>query len=219
MGNNRQLQFRIAPENDILTPEFFERVSKYVAENNLPFLIKPEKYRRTLFAKRIVNTKDYTFWLDDPEHDDCNPLGAMTWREFYQKDTGELPEIDMVRCLMTDGAYDYFSELEELADTEKHELAVKMLDEEVGDPDLADLAYREWGSPLAKAYKFLESLDLENTENLGERVGFITFSTSPSLSYYEPYVTVDNDIELSLLQARLNELRTGIEIETIEALY
>ena len=79
-----------------------------------------------------------------------------------------------------------------------------------------DTVFRSWGrvdSPAARAYHLLESLDLGPDLTGPKAVGGLSFidgAMHRTIDYLG--VTVEDDISISLLQQRLNDLKTGIKI-------
>jgi len=71
-------------------------------------------------------------------------------------------------------------------------------------------AYRD--SPNAKAYRLLENLDLGPDFDSEHAVGQLQFYDCPSICNDYLGVHAEDEVSLSLLQKRLNELNTGIRI-------
>jgi hypothetical protein len=67
-------------------------------------------------------------------------------------------------------------------------------------------------SPNARAYHLLDSLDLGPDLRGSETVGGLVFDSGPLLGNDYIGVSVEDDISVSLLQQRLNDLNTGIRV-------
>ena len=106
------------------------------------------------------------------------------------------------------GLETYFEELSDLDGCEGYDL-----DAEVDFEEVLDV----WGlvdSPWAKAYKYLESLDLGPDFTSPDAVGGIRTGTgAPGTNHIALHA--NDDISLSLLQERLNQLNTGVRIELL----
>ena len=70
-------------------------------------------------------------------------------------------------------------------------------------------------SPDAEAYRLLESLGIGSDLGAGKLVGGLQFIDVDSAVYTHLGVRADDEISISLLQHRLNELETGIAVEVI----
>ena len=111
----------------------------------------------------------------------------MTWREFLSR-------------------YDSLDEFEENWDLE-----VSQLDDEVPWDTVVDFWCRA-DSPNARAYHLLERLDLGPDLTGSKAVGGLVFTDCPCPGNDYLGVAVEDDISISLLQQRLNDLNTGIKV-------
>ena len=78
-----------------------------------------------------------------------------------------------------------------------------------------DTVFRSWGrvdSPNARAYHLLESLDLGPELTGSKAVGGLIFTDGPCPGNDYLGVSVEDNISISLLQQRLNDLKTGIKV-------
>ena len=78
-------------------------------------------------------------------------------------------------------------------------------------------AWGQFDSPAARAYHLVESLDLGPDLTGPKAVGELSFidGSCPGVDYLG--VTVEDDISISLLQQRLNDLKTGIKVSLAKA--
>ena len=68
-------------------------------------------------------------------------------------------------------------------------------------------------SPAAQAFSFLSRYDLFPEGKGLQRVGSVRFMEFPNPMSSARYVEVHDELSLSLLQARLNELNLGVEVK------
>ena len=125
----------------------------------------------------------------------------MTWREFLTRyHPGLLNSLEF-----------YWGLEESQRDLAPWSLKESQLD----DAAPSDTVLGSWGrvdSPNARAYHLLESLDL-GPDLTGPKAvgGLISIDGScPGVDYLG--VTAEDDISISLLQQRLNDLKTGIQV-------
>ena len=205
----RRRGFLIDPNSEHINATFVEKARKYG-----PLLAAPENSTRTMYALRSESISGsgyfYDLWLDEPEDNLSDPFFDMTWREFFKAKGYGSDDKELAQELLSDHLYYRFEDEED--ETKKIEGATAALDESP-DIDFLHEEYRSWGSPQGRAYKTLAGLDLGPEYDPEKTVGLINFIDSPSLSYHACSVEVEDCLSLSLLQAKLNELNTGIEIE------
>ena len=205
----RRLGFLIDPNSEHVNAAFVEKARKYG-----PLLTAPKNSTRMMYALRGESISGagyfYDLWLDEPEDNLSDPFFEMTWREFFQAKGYGSDDRELAQELLSDQMYYRFEDEEEEA--KKIEGAIAALDE-TPEGDFLHEEYLSWGSPQGKAYNILAGLDLGHEYDPEKTVGCINFIDSPSLSYHACSVEVEDCLSLSLLQAKLNELNTGIEIE------
>ena len=185
-------QFLLGTISGLVLPSFYERAYSYFENHGEPLLIKPKNSAETLYACPEFSEDGFQLNLGNPQ--DIYPP-EMTIREFCMAHGEGDPEKWWRECwLCTD-------------DYEPIDLDANM-----------DQSYVEdwWiikDSPCARAYQFLEGIDLGPELNKSIVAGGLDFycGGAPGNSFLA--VDAVDDVSLSLLQQRLNELRTGIEVQ------
>jgi len=175
----------------LILPNTFERLFDHLEETGEPLLEKPKKQIAILNA--VDDFDGFQLNLGDPFEEP----GPVTLREY----------ISDYLCM------DFDEYLEDIQYGKEGPVQVN-LEEEVPWYDWID----DWGykkSPRAKAYRLLENLDLgaefESPDPLGE-IQFID-GPSPGSDYFAVHAV--DAVSLSLLQQRLNQLDTGIQIKVV----
>jgi hypothetical protein len=81
---------------------------------------------------------------------------------------------------------------------------------------MVEITWEQRGSPMAKAYRLLENLDLGPEFESEDAVGQLDFVDCPNMCSSYRGVQTEHPVSISLLQKRLNELNTGIRISVVE---
>jgi len=163
-----------------ILPSFYTRVLAFVDQFGEPLLESPPLVREEL----IVCTDRFNeLNLGDPYYEPP----PITWREYADKYYG--------------------GSLEELV--ENWEIPARAIDKEVPWDVMID-AFIRTDSANAKAYRMLESLDLGPKLTGPDAVGGLVFTDGacPGNDYLG--VAAEDDVTISLLQQRLNDLGTGV---------
>jgi len=165
-----------------ILPSFYSRALEFLEEAGEPLLEPPKRVVDELI---ICRERDGELNLGDP----WEPLPDMTWHQFltrYHPDT--------------------LDELENYWDLEESQL---------DDEAPWDWVVGPWcrvDSPNARAYQLLDSLDLGPDLTGPKAVGGLVFTDCPCPGNDYLGVSVEDDISISLLQQRLNDLNTGIRV-------
>jgi hypothetical protein len=184
-------QFLLGTASGLILPSFYDRVFSYFENHGEPLLIAPKNPGEILYAcADFAEPPKLQLHLGDPEEGPPD----MTIREFCLKYGAGNPETwwrDSWLC------------------TEDPEPI------EMDDPMNRDIVMDWWlrkDSSTARAYRYLESLDLGSDFNGPNPVGGLDFidGACPGNDYLG--VEALNPVSLSLLQQRLNELGVGIEV-------
>ena len=183
--------FRLGTASGLILPAFCEKAFGYCENCNEPLLIAPKQPEEILYACKNFAAEGYQLNLGNPEEQ----LLEMTTRDF---------------CITYGEGDPERWWREEWSDVEDDE-SIDM-DEQL---DLC-LVLDWWAlqhSANAKAYHYLECLDLGPQLENARAVGNLdfTFGACPGNDYMG--VAARDDVTLSLLQHRLNELGAGIKVE------
>ena len=184
-------QFLLGTAAGLVLPSFYERAFSYFENHGEPLLIAPRHSEKILYACPEFAEEGFRLNLGEPGTEPPE----MTIREFCLAfGEGDLDTWWRESWLGTD-------------DTDPIEWNTQM------DPwsveDWWSLKY----SPYGAAYHYLESLDLGPQLKGHKTAGGLDFycGGSPGNSFLA--VDAMDEISLSLLQQRLNDLRTGIKVE------
>ena len=186
--------FLIGATSAILTAGFYRDVTRFIERKDEPLLIKPDDVIRTLHAIRQGN--GFTLWLDN--HPDDEPDWSMTWADYYKQAWG-------------------YSRTKAIANIRSEKSvtwreAREMADETVDADELLDWHYDyELGSALA--VRFFRDVDLGPDFAAGVGRGQVSFADYKCAGPDRWGSEAADQLSLSLLQGRLNELDTGVEVQ------
>ena len=173
----------------LVLPNTFDRLFDHLEKTGEPLLEKPK--RQVAILNAVDGYDGFQLNLGDPFEEP----GPITLREYLSD----------YLCM------DFDKYLEDIEGWEGGPVQVS-LEDEVPWEDWIDA----WGftkSPHAKAYRLLENLDLGAEFESPDPVGEIQFidGPCPGSDYFAAHAA--NAVSLSLLQQRLNQLDTGIQIK------
>ena len=171
-----------------ILPSFYARALEFVDQFREPLLEPP---KRVVDEITICASLGGELNIGEP----AEQIPDMTWREFLTRyHPGSLDE----------GEFHWGLEEAQLDDAAPW-----------------DTVLASWGrvdSPNARAYHLLESLDLGPDLTGPKAVGELNFLDGPNPGAKDYLaVTVEDDISISLLQQRLNDLKTGIKVSLAKA--
>ncbi len=170
-----------------ILPSFYARALEFVDQFEEPLLEPP---KRVVDEITICASLGGELNIGEP----AEQIPDMTWREFLTRyHPGSLDE------------FEFHWGLEEA---------------QLDDAAPWDTVLGSWGrvdSPNARAYHLLESLDLGPDLTGPKAVGGLNFIDGPCPGVDYLGVTVEDDISISLLQQRLNDLQTGIKVSLAKA--
>jgi len=187
-------QFLLGTTAGLILPSFYERAYSFFENHGEPLLIVPKQPKDTLYASSdFVVPPKLQLNLGDPEEGPPD----MTIREFcleYGKGDPEAWWREAWLCTDDPEPVDIEGPMDEWA------------------------VWDWWGrknSSNARAYRYLESLDLGSDFNGPNPVGGLGFidGAFPGNDYLS--VEALDPVSVSLLQLRLNELGTGIKVELV----
>ena len=168
-----------------IIPSFYQRALEFFERFEKPLLIPPERITEDLL---VVDLNGYPeLCLGDP----YEGPPEMSYREFF---TRYRPEA--------------FDSLEEEWGLEPSDL-----DQLIDSDDVWD-EWLRWDSPSARAYHTLLSLDLGRKLKGPDAVGGLDFLEESNMVSTWLAVRPRDEVTLSLLQQRLNDLGTGIRVVT-----
>jgi len=172
----------------LTTLPFARKAEAFVARRNLPVLVLPETVTETLYA-----TPDGYLYLGEPDWPEC-----PTWAEFFSDHVGEAASQDML---------DRWSPYEGAS-----------LDDYVHASVWDDYVGKHY-TPNTLAFHKLRGIQLGAQIQPDHRFGWpkgVEFIEGHHPADPSLFVRTTDLVALSLLQARLTELGTGIEIEQID---
>ena len=169
-----------------IVPSFYYRALEFFEQHESPLLIAPERVTQDLCLLDVCG--DYSeLCLGDPYEEPPR----MTYREFFER----------YRPQVFDNPEEEWGELPPDLDAEIH----------------YEYVTDEWilkDSPAARAYRYLQSLDLGPQLQGPNAVGGIDFREESNMVSFWRYATPRDEVSLSLLQQRLTDLGTGIRVRT-----
>lgn len=184
-------QFLLGMAAGFVAPSLYEQLLSYFENHGEPLLQAPRRATQTLFASdRLTGSGGYLLTIGNPWIEP-EPSPEITLREFASHLCQADPE-------------GHYRRVMELADDEPIDW-----DSRAGFDLVHDFLWFPGGTPALKGYEFITSLDLGPQLRSGDAVGEIAVVTGFDLLG----VQAVDDISLSLLQNRLNELKTGYRIE------
>ena len=176
-------QFILGTAAGLILPSYYDKVLSYFENHGEPLLQAPKHATTDLFALDLEGNS-FRFNLGDPWAEPPE----MTVREF---------------------AIHYYESEEEFVQNWDYE---EVDFDQLMDPNVVYDLWERTASPHARAFHLLKSLDLGPDLSGGEAVGEIKFIDGPCPGNDYLGVEAPSEVDISLLQKRLNELDTGIRI-------
>jgi hypothetical protein len=181
----------------LILPEWLLRAERFIDGEGAPYLETPDRYRDTLHATDWGDGQ-LELSLGDPRQD----IPRLTWEEYAQRYFGMTFDELAVDCWGLEPR----KAAEEGLTAEGEVPYWEVLDQWV-----------HYDSPSAAAFTYLESLDLGRDFGAAGGLGQINFIDGPAPGNDSRIVTVPDNLSLSLLQKRLNDLgevvRTVVDVE------
>ena len=172
----------------LMLPSWLARAETYIKTENAPFLEPPGNAETTIYAVDHGGN-NYMLALGEP----ADELPRITWRELLKEWHG---------C----------ESFEEFLGTDDPEYLCEYNLDDIA-PEWEVLDY--WitaGSEYARAFRFLEPLDLGFDFDGENGTGEINFVEGPSPGNDSVFVTVPDHISISLLQKRLNQIDGTVRV-------
>jgi hypothetical protein len=168
-----------------IIPAYYYRALEFLEQFGKPHLELPNRFHEDLCV--LDNYGELELYLGDPFQEPP----VMTWREYVD--------------------YAGYDSLERFL--EDREMSPENLDEEV-DPEFLWDGWFMRDGPGPAASDLLQSLDLGSTLTGKNAVGGLEFFENSNMVHMWRGVRAVDEVSLSLLQKRLNDLDTGIRIVT-----
>jgi hypothetical protein len=184
--------FLVGAGSAIITTSFYKDVVRYTERKDAPLIVPPDNYNAILYALDD-EYGGFDLYLGKHPLEDHPP--SWTWGEYLEGARGW--DKKQVRQFL---AENYGVSLREARD---------FVDHPASEDDVLEWYLRR-RSASAKAFYELQQLDL-GPEFDGE--GEIRFIDGPCPGNDSLIVTADDSVSLSLLQARLTELNSGILVK------
>lgn len=168
----------------LILPSYYEKVCSFFENHGEPLLETPTRFDNDLYAD--FQGPDYQLNLGKPVYE----LPKMTMREVIERYYWP----------------DYWQEIKD-----EYGLTEADLDK-LADEDYYMDAWCRSDSPNERAFHLLDGLDIGTELRHGTQVGGLVFYDGPMPGSDYRGVHAECAVSLSLLQHRLNELRTGIRV-------
>ena len=170
-----------------ILPSYYEKVLNYLERFDEPLLESPRNPKIRLYAAKH-GVEEYQLNWGDPYAD---PDLKMTLREYANRyHGGEYGYLD-----------DYFQEPEDVDF------------DSIADESMVFESWANTDSPTVRAYRLLENLDLGPSLDGVNAIGELQFIEGELAGSDYLGVHTFGLVTVSLLQQRLNDLKTGISIE------
>ncbi|MFT5501527.1 MAG: hypothetical protein ACI88G_001664 [Woeseiaceae bacterium] len=179
-------QFVLGTAAGLILPSYYDKVLTYFENHDAPLIEIPKRTSLDLYALDL-GSGDYEFNLGSPSSEPP----AMTVREFAIHYYGNEDKYREAWCWEEDAEVDFDAYM---------------------DPDVVFEFWARSNSSNAKAYRLLEGLDLEPDLHGDDAVGEILFIDGPAPGNDYLGAQATDEVTISLLQKRLNDLDTGIRI-------
>lgn len=180
------LKASVAAAAGLVLPSWLERADNYINYEDQPYLEPLKSHREKLYASRW-EYDGYALSLGRP---DAEPNVDLTWAEFIEDYNNGQAYFD---AALEDG----------------HSLLT------AEDRVDSDVIFNEWlyeKDPIRQAYRFLENADLGKELGCGKGGGGLRFYDGFSPMHDAQYVAAIDNMTLSLLQKRLNQIDGTIAI-------
>lgn len=175
------LKASVAAASGLILPDWLIKAENFIEMEGEPYLEKPARPETILYAIDWGGD-EYQFSLGDPYQDPPQ----MNWREYLEWTGFE----NFAEFFNSDNPDDYGN---------------LTLDDRVDEWTVLDRWVYD-GSPCAEAFEYLESLDLGPDFGTRDSVGEIRFYDGVCPGNDSRIVTAADDLSLSLLQKRLNDM-------------
>jgi len=185
------LKGTVATAAGLILPSWVVHAERYIEGEGEPFLEPLESHQNTLYAIDGNGEGGYVLFLGDPFK---KPQTRMTWGEY----------IETPPCVDTFQEFIKYSEPEDIPKP----------DELVGEREFYHVS-EYWENPNRLAFRFLEDLDLGLELNGDNGIGEINFYDGLSPADDSQFIDVPDELSISLLQKRLNEINGTVAIEVL----
>ena len=185
-------QFVLGTTAGLVLPSFYDKTLTYFENHGEPLLIAPKHSGDILYACPEFAQEGYQLNLGHPE---CGPP-RMSIREFCL----EYGEGDREQWWR-----EFWLGIDD--DSVPVDMDIEM------DPGAVEEWWEVKHSPCWRAYQYLSGIDLGPQLSGGRAVGGLDFYLGGTPGGGYQAVDAVDEVSLSLLQQRLNELRTGIELQ------
>jgi hypothetical protein len=185
-------QFILGTGAGLILPAYYDKVFTFFENHGEPIIEAPKQALNDLYA---VNWNDcfIEFHLGEVQPE---APGPMTIREFAIRYFGDEQGYLDAYCCERDGIEVDFDAIQ--------------------DPVMLENTWLRRDSPMARAYRLLENLDLGPDLNGKDAVGQIDFLDAPNMHSWYLGVQTEDPVSVSLLQKRLNDLNTGVRVSLVE---
>lgn len=177
----------------LLTIDFVQQVKTLVRRTGQPFLLPSTSTVECLYVNRWDDHIHLELWEPTKEELPCYPTAAPRWYEYLTKLGHELRTLDGVTT-----ACDRWG----ITPAELREPVDEYTWQAVWDTTYC---------PSARAFRLLEDLDLGASDS-GPKAGGLLFQESQYPGSNDRWVEAEDELTVSLLQARFNELRLPIQV-------
>ena len=187
MDRRQFLTRAFSAAGQLVLPRFFDRALAFVENHGEALLEAPPEPKKTLYA---AYQEEGVYWIIDGLMPKEIPPSRVTWREYFLLTGDEL-----------------------VNGMENWELEPGQLDDSM-DYWAFETYWFYNLSPNAKAFKYLQDLDLGPEFGKNDRAeGEIRFQDAPMMASDCRWAEVDDLLSISLLQNRLNELGENVSLE------
>lgn len=192
-------RFFLLGSGSIITSSFVSTARSFIRRTGDPFLLPEASARQIIYASEVDrgDSMGFLLTLGEPRYE---PDYLPTWHEFFRLEGQDLSSEEDVFELCENWSLtprDFSSPMDEYT---------------------WECSWCCRYSPSARAFTFLEKVELDAERHGRRPLGGLDFTDGQYPGSYDRWVDAEDALSVSLLQARLRELKVPIEVRrgTIE---
>jgi hypothetical protein len=186
-------RFFLLGSGSIITGSFVSTARGFIRRTGEPFLLPEASARQILYASEVERADGMGFLLTVGEPR-WEPDYLPTWHDFFRMEGHDLSSEETVFELCEDWCLS------------PREFRSPMKEE------TWECSWLSRYSPSARAFRLLEKVELDSELNGRRALGGLDFVDGQYPGSYDRWVDAEDALSVSLLQARLRELKLPVEV-------